>query len=79
MLTRVRDVNTSHEGIRATYDEHINSIVCEYGRLSHLWSTFIIIDDVVTKGTHMEACKDILLNNGVIDRYIIRLAIAKTI
>ena len=79
LLTRVRDVRTSHEGSRATYNDHINSIACARGKLSHLWSTFIIIDDVVTKGTHMEACKDILLNHGAIDRYIVRLAIAKTI
>ena len=78
-LTRVQDVNTSHEGPRATYEDHINSIACGRNKLSHLWSTFIIIDDVVTRGTHMDACKDILIKNGAIDRYIVRLAIARTV
>lgn len=79
LLTRISDVCTSHEGRRATYDEHMESIACSRDHLSKYWTTFIILDDVTTKGTNMDVCRDILIANGAKEQYIIRMAIARTV
>lgn len=79
LLTRVDNVSTSHEGRRATYEEHLNSISCRRSRLSRYWSTFVLIDDVTTTGTSLYVCRDILLENGANEKYIVRIALAQTI
>lgn len=79
LLTRISDVSTSHEGRRATYEEHMESIQCSRDHLSKYWAKFVILDDVTTRGTIMDACEDILIEHGAVEKHIIRLAIAKTI
>lgn len=79
LIVRSSDISTAHEGQRATYDEQMESITCTKSRLSTLWTTFIILDDVTTLGTSMDVCRDILIANGAIDRYIYRMAIARTL
>ena len=79
LLTRVSDISTAHEGVRATYDEQIESIECRRNNLSKYWTTFIILDDVTTLGTSMDVCRDILLEHGAKEQYIIRMAIARTV
>lgn len=79
LLTRVSDISTAHEGVRATYDEQIESIECCKNNLSKYWTTFIILDDVTTRGTSMDVCRDILLAHGAKGKYIIRMAIARTV
>ncbi|MDE6253983.1 MAG: hypothetical protein K2M78_15345 [Lachnospiraceae bacterium] len=79
LLTRVSDISTAHEGVRATYDEQIESIKCFRNNLSKYWTTFIILDDVTTLGTSMDVCRDILLEHGAKEQYIIRMAIARTV
>ncbi|MCR5704777.1 MAG: hypothetical protein K6G85_09145 [Eubacterium sp.] len=79
LLTRITDVSTSHEGRRATYDEHKASIRCSRDRLFRYRTAFILIDDVTTRGTIMDACRDILIENGASEDIIFRLAIAKTV
>ena len=48
-------------------------------KLSRLWTTFIILDDVTTLGTSMDACRDILIQHGAKEQYIYRMAIARTL
>lgn len=79
LLTRIFDISTAHEGVRATYDEQMASIECCGDNLSRHWTTFIILDDVTTLGTSMDVCKNILLAHGAKEQYIIRMAIAKTV
>lgn len=79
LLTRVTDISTAHEGMRASYDEQKASIRCSMRSLSKYWTTFIILDDVTTLGTSMDVCTDILLENGAKRQYIIRMAIARTV
>ncbi len=79
LLTRVTDISTAHKGRRATYEEQYDSIECARDRLSRYYTTFIILDDVTTTGTSMEVCQDILVEHGAKERYIYRMAIAKTI
>jgi len=79
LLTRASNVNTSHEGPRATYDEHKKSIVCSRDRLFRYRAVFIILDDVTTTGTIMNVCKDILIEQGAKKQYMYRLAIAQTV
>lgn len=79
LLTRVSDISTAHEGVRASYDEQMKSIECCQNNLSRYWTTFIILDDVTTLGTSMDVCRDILLQHGAKEKYIIRMAIARTV
>lgn len=79
LLTRISDISTAHEGVRASYDEQIESIACCRNNLSKYWTTFIILDDVTTLGTSMDVCRDILLSHGAKGQYIIRMAIARTV
>lgn len=79
LLTRICDIPTAHEGIRGTYEQQKRSIVCSRDRLWRYRTTFFILDDVTTRGTSMDVCRDILVDNGSnIDR-IYRLAIARTV
>ena len=79
LLTRISDISTAHEGIRATYEQQKDSIYCNRDRLSKYWTAFFILDDVTTRGTSMEVCKDILLEHGANEKYIYQLAIARTV
>ena len=79
LLTRHTDISTAHEGKRASYNEQKESIRCSRDRLWKYGTTFIILDDVVTTGTSMEVCRDILVENGSGKDKIYRLAIAKTV
>ena len=79
LLQRISDVSTAHEGRRSTYNEHKESIACTKKDLWRLRKTFILMDDVLTLGTSMDVCRDILIENGAPKDKIIRLVIAKTI
>lgn len=79
LLTRVSDISTAHEGVRASYNEQMASIKCWGNNLSTYWTTFIILDDVTTLGTSMDVCRDILLQHGAKKKYIIRMVIARTV
>lgn len=79
LLVRVLDIGTAHKGMRATYEQQKASIYCKRDRLSRYMTAFFILDDVTTKGTSMDVCRDILLEHGANDKYIYRLAIARTV
>ena len=80
LLKRVSDVPTSHlSKIRASYVQHINSIECEKSDILEMENiAFIILDDISTRGTIMNACEDILINNGVKKQNIYKFALFKT-
>lgn len=78
LIMRSSDISTAHEGRRATYEEQMESLACTKTKLSKLWTTFIILDDVTTCGTSMDACRDVLIQNGAKKKYIYRMAIART-
>ena len=40
---------------------------------------FIILDDIVTTGTTISACKELLISNGANEKNIVGLTIAETI
>ena len=78
--SNVQKAAKARRGKRPTVEDHINSISVSTEK--PLWkyrTTFIIIDDITTTGTVMQACRQILLNHGAREDDIICLAIAKTI
>ena len=79
LLQRTSDIPTAHQGVRATYEEQKASISCRTSRLWRYNTSFFILDDVTTKGTSMDVCRDILVENGAHPDRIYRLAIAKTV
>lgn len=65
LLTRISDVITSHlvddSKPRPSYIEHKNSIECSKSEILERDDVaFIILDDISTRGTIMDACEDIL-------------------
>ena len=84
LLKRVSDVTTAHlskysSKSRPSYVEHINSIECEVDDVLEMDdAAFIILDDISTRGTIMNACEDILIKNGVKKENIYKFAIYKT-
>lgn len=81
LLKRVEDVPTSHKSEkRANYLQHMNSIECEKKDILEMNDVaFIIMDDVSTRGTVLNACEDILINNGVKKENIYKLVLFKTV
>lgn len=80
ILTRYSNVNSAHnEGQRPTYDEHLNSILYDKNFIFEKNTAFILIDDITTTGTIMDACEDILTENDIDKNSIYKLAISKTV
>ncbi len=80
LLKRVIDVDISHKTKRVSYIQHIGSIDCEKSDiLNEDDVAFIILDDVSTRGTIMNVCEDILINNGVKKENIYKFALFKTV
>ena len=82
LLKRVSDVPTSHlEKKRASYPEHLESIECE-GRLvssARNMDIIILLDDITSSGASMNACKNILAENKINKRDIIKFAIFQSV
>ena len=78
-LSRYYDMPAAHESrVRPEYDEQKDSIVCMYPALCDENYSCILLDDVTTTGTMMSVCKNILIENGMPEENIIRVAFAKT-
>lgn len=74
------DVTTSYKyKSRPSYIEHKNSIECSKSEILERDDVaFIILDDISTRGTIMDACEDILIDNGANKENIYKFALFKT-
>lgn len=81
LLYRVSDVKPSHlKGRRTSYIEHMNSIKCRENEILNMNDvSFIILDDITTRGTILNACEDKLIENGVNRANIYKFVIGKTV
>ena len=81
LLYRFSDVKPSHlKGRRVSYMEHMNSIKCGENKIFNMDNVaFIIMDDITTRGTILNACEDILVKNGVNRENIYKFVIGKTV
>ena len=82
ILTRTVDINSSHlsSGNRPTLYTHMASIECRFNTddLELKNTYYILIDDIITTGTTMDACEKIL--SQIVPREkIIKLAIGRTV
>jgi adenine/guanine phosphoribosyltransferase-like PRPP-binding protein len=64
----------SHD--RWDIDRQKNSLLCEKNLSESIG--FIILDDIVTTGTTISACKELLIDNGANEKNIVGLTIAET-
>lgn len=79
ILSRIYDTRAAHDNrIRPSYEEQMDSIRCIYPALCDDNYTCILLDDITTKGTIMNVCRDILIENGMPYKNIICVAFAKT-
>lgn len=79
ILSRIYDIRAAHDNrIRPSYEEQMDSIMCIYPALCDDQYTCILLDDITTKGTIMNVCRDILIENGMPYKNIICVAFAKT-
>lgn len=74
------DVTTSYKyKSRPSYIEHKESIECSKSEILERDDVaFIILDDISTRGTVMDACEDILIDNGANKENIYKFALFKT-
>ncbi len=80
LLTRISDVTSAHlEGPRPTYHNHMDTISFNRDFIFDDTTAFILIDDITTTGTIMDACEDILIKNNIDEKSIYKLAISKTV
>ncbi len=82
MFSRIRDVKTSHFADplnRPKYDEHKATIKCNYPEHCNKYTQCLILDDVTTTGAVINACRDLLKENGMPEDNIIPLVFAKTV
>jgi len=78
LLRRESSIKKAHQGERATYDEQLASLRCLENGLWNRRPAYILMDDVATTGTSLDACRDLLVANGIKRSSIYRLVIAKT-
>ena len=80
LLKRVKNVPTAHLcECRASFEEHIDSIMCMRDNLSNENIAYIILDDITTTGNSMRACNEILLQSGVKMENIYNIALGATV
>ena len=65
-LQRVKTAQKSHRGNDRSEQKHLESIeICDVEKIAD--RPVLLLDDVVTTGSSLAACKQILLNNGAKD------------
>ena len=83
LLKRVEDVPSAHEvppPQRPTYEDHKRTIrITNDKSLQRYRTTFIILDDVTTRGDSMRACRDILLEHGLKQNRVYCLSLSRTV
>ena len=74
------DVTTSYKyKSRPSYIEHKESIECSKSEILERDDVaFVILDDISTRGTIMDACEDILIDHGANKENIYKFALFKT-
>ena len=80
LIKRTRYLDPVHKGAaRRDIESQINSMAITYnGRLKNDVG-YVIIDDIVTSGTQMKACRQLLQSKGVMSHNIVQLAIGRTV
>ena len=79
LLVRTEPIRSAHKSDdRPKLKDHIRTISLTTNDSLKSNDGYIIIDDIVTTGTQMQACNHILRSGGVEARNIIQLAIGRT-
>lgn len=79
ILERTKTIPPSHCWPRATIKEQLDSIACTEVPYDQREITYIILDDITTRGTSLSACASRLALSKVSLKSVRKLAIAKTI
>ena len=77
LIERTADKTKSTEGgIRA----HLLTLGLspDFDEIDDSMDVYMILDDITTSGSSLEAAKQVLVRNGVEERDIIKIAVAKT-
>lgn len=77
LIRRTMDKTKSTEGGERTVWAHLKTLGLGY-EINKNVNVYIVLDDITTTGSSLEAAKELLINNGVEARNIIKIAIAKT-
>ena len=78
LLYRKIDITASHKK-RQSYKVHMKTIGLNKNKLENVSNgIFILLDDIATTGNILNACSDILINNGVDSKNIYKIVIAAT-
>lgn len=84
-MYRTESIRPSHKcarGRKPTLDDQYKTIECDHHRLWKFQTAFILMDDIITSGTTIDACEAVLRDHDE-DDYgelkIYKLAIAHTV
>lgn len=77
LIRRTMDKIKSTEGGERTVRAHLETLGLTYD-ISDNVDIYIVLDDITTSGSSLEAAKELLIREGVAAKKIIKIAIAKT-
>lgn len=84
VLLRTKDVSPSHGGERFRFEEQMSSTACradfsgiyQEGKEGPL---VVLLDDIITTGTSMAACTQVLMKANVPGEKILRMVVGRTV
>lgn len=77
LIERTVDKTKSTEGGERSVSAHLATLGLAHELISDI-DQYIILDDITTTGSSLEAAKQLLIENGVLARSIIKIAVSKT-
>ncbi len=77
LIQRTVDKTKSTEGGERSVSAHLATLGLAHELNSYI-DRYIILDDITTTGSSLEAAKQLLIRKGVFARHIIKIAISKT-
>ena len=78
LIKRIEDKQKSTEGGERSVYAHLQTLNVEIDEIKNRGATYIVLDDITTTGSSLEAAKRSLKKVGILDSDIIKIAIGKT-
>ncbi len=77
LIQRTEEKKKSTEGGLRTVDAHLETLGLA-GRIDNSVDVYIVLDDITTTGSSLEAAKQLLIENGVRGDRVVKIAMGKT-
>lgn len=78
LIKRVEDKQKSTEGGERRVYAHLQTLNVKSDEIQNKEATYVVLDDITTSGSSLEAAKRSLMKAGIPDSKVIKIAISKT-